>query len=69
MSAHEKSDPPVVEPTASQSVVEPEAKRRFREALDRKQARRSPSASADPTTTHPHTTPVKPSKSFRRKTG
>jgi len=49
--------------------VEDEAKRRFREALERKQAHHGPSAAADPTTQHPHTAPAKPSRTFRRKSG
>lgn len=57
------------EKPAPPAAVENEAKRRFREALERKQAHHNPSAAADPTTRHPHTAPAKPSRTFRRKSG
>ena len=46
-----------------------EAKRRFREALDRKQRRRDDAPSHDPVVAHPHTSPAKPQRTFRRKSG
>lgn len=58
-----KPQPPSAPPVAD------EAKRRFREALERKRAHHGPSAPADPTTQQPHTAPAKPSRSFRRKSG
>ena len=54
---------------AGEPSAESEAKRRFREALERKQAHHSPSTAADPATRHPHTAPAKPSRTFRRKSG
>lgn len=54
---------------ARPAPVEGEAKRRFREALERKQAHHNPSAAADPATRQPHTAPAKPSRNFRRKSG
>lgn len=46
-----------------------EAKRRFREALDRKQRRNNDPLSHDPVVAHPHTAPAKPQRTFRRKSG
>jgi hypothetical protein len=49
---------------------EDEARRRFREALDKKKfAHRSGQSSAGPGAQHPHTAPAKPQKTFRRKSG
>ncbi len=46
------------------------ARRKFREALDRKKAsHHGSSGSADPHTAAPHTSPAKPQRTFRRKSG
>lgn len=46
------------------------ARRRFREALDRKKSGRpGRSASADPKTRAVHAAPAKPQRTFRRKSG
>jgi hypothetical protein len=47
-----------------------EARRRFREALDRKRlGHHSGRSSGGPQAQHPHTAPAKPQKTFRRKSG
>jgi hypothetical protein len=44
-------------------------KARFRAALDRKAGRHVDAAGRTPQALHPHTSPAKPQKSFRRKSG
>lgn len=47
-----------------------EYRRKFREALDKKKAaHHGSSESADPHTAAPHTSPAKPQRTFRRKSG
>jgi hypothetical protein len=58
---------PDAEPQAA--TPQEEAKRRFREALDRKQHRHDGPRSHDPAVSHPHTSPAKPQRTFRRKSG
>lgn len=57
------------EQTDQQPTPQDEAKRKFREALDRKAGKHSDPASHNPTVAHPHTSPAKPQRSFRRKSG
>jgi len=55
-----------------EGTVSPEdqARRRFREALDKKKfAHRSGQSAGGPHAQHPHTAPAKPQKTFRRKSG
>lgn len=63
-----------VEPPADlpEGTVSPEdeARRRFREALDKKKfAHRSGQSAGGPHAAHPHTAPAKPQRTFRRKSG
>jgi hypothetical protein len=51
------------------STPQEDAKRRFREALDRKQRRHGGPQSHDPAVAHPHSSPAKPQRTFRRKSG
>lgn len=46
-----------------------EAKRKFREALDRKSGKHNDTLGHHPTVAHPHTAPAKPQRTFRRKSG
>ncbi|MFP5347294.1 MAG: DUF5302 domain-containing protein [Actinomycetes bacterium] len=46
-----------------------EEKRKFREALDRKQGKHADPLAHNPTVAHPHTGPAKPQRTFRRKSG
>lgn len=46
-----------------------DARARFREALDRKAGRHVDAAGRTPQAAHPHTSPAKPQRSFRRKSG
>ncbi len=48
-----------------------EARRKFREALDRKKSghHASGGGSHDPAGQHPHSSPAKPQRTFRRKSG
>ena len=47
-----------------------EARRKFREALDKKaQEHHGQGSGAGPAATHPHTSPARPRRTFRRKAG
>jgi len=51
-------------------TAEDEARRRFREALEKKKfAHRAGSTGGGPQAQHPHSAPAKPQKTFRRKSG
>ena len=56
------------EPTTETSPQD-EAKRKFREALDRKNGKHSDPLAHNPTVAHPHSAPAKPQRTFRRKSG
>ena len=52
-----------------ESQDEDETRRKFREALARKQGRDHLGGSAAPATPHPHAAPAKRGRTFRRKSG
>ncbi len=68
----ESSDatPTAQDPPDAAESEQDAARRRFREALDRKKSGRpGQSASADPKTQAVHPAPAKPQRTFRRKSG
>jgi hypothetical protein len=69
MGTDESPDP---QPGASADTVpeeEDETRRRFREALARKQSRGHVGGSAATSAQHPHAAPAKRNRTFRRKSG
>lgn len=58
------------DPPDGAETGEDATRRKFREALERKKAgHHGTSGSADPHTSAPHTSPAKPQRTFRRKSG
>lgn len=55
---------------AGTETPQDQARRRFREALDRKKlGHHGQGRSPDPANQHPHSAPAKPQRTFRRKSG
>ncbi|GAB2676625.1 DUF5302 domain-containing protein [Thalassiella azotivora] len=57
------------EPKETPTTPAEDARARFREALDRKNGKHADPLAHNPTVAHPHTSPAKPQRSFRRKSG
>lgn len=64
------SEPTEDEGTQAGTTPADDARRRFREALDKKKfAHHAGRAGGGPQAQHPHSAPAKPQKTFRRKSG